>query len=233
MNNPDSYQLIDISQPVDHKTASFPGDVKFSKTVTMTVAKSKIINLTAITMSPHVGTHADAPVHITGELPPANMHEHATTVGQLPLEPYIGPCVVVDVTGESLHINGVTPEMIEPKLSGYKQFPQRLLLRTQSTVRYDVFEKTYAWISFELAEYLGQKGILLVGLDTPSVDPVDSKSLKTHHTLMGHGIHWLENLDLTHAPEGKYFLMAQPLKLMEAEASPVRAVLLKPAGAFQ
>ena len=71
-----------------------------------------------------------------------------------------------------------------------------------------------------------------MGLDTPSVDAVDSKTLETHHQLLAQGMAWLENLDLTHVPlsqglSSEFFLVALPLKLMELEASPVRAVLLR------
>jgi len=221
-----AFSIIDISQPVDSHSAVFPGDEPFRRKVTLTHAESKVINLTAFTMSPHVGTHADAPVHIQGELPPGATR-HEKTIGEMALAPYLGPCVVLDVSGHVDHGNGVLPEHVKDRLEAYPHFPQRVLLKTMTHVRYDVFEKRYPWISIELAEYLGKHGVKLIGLDTPSVDPVDSKALKTHHTLLQQKICWLENLDLTHADEGEYVLIALPLKLMEIEASPVRAVLLK------
>ena len=74
---------------------------------------------------------------------------------------------------------------------------------------------------------MGQLGFVLVGLDTPSVDHIRSKELATHNVLDRHGLVWLENLDLRAVEEGEYFLVALPLKFMDLEASPVRAVLLK------
>ena len=112
-------------------------------------------------------------------------------------------------------------------------FPQRILFKTAKVIRYDVFEDHYAHFTPGLIEELAKRGVVLVGLDTPSVDAVDSKTLETHHALLSAGMSWLENLDLTgvsvqhHQPQD-YFLVALPLKLMELEASPVRAVLLKP-----
>lgn len=221
-----SYNLIDISQPIDHKSAVFPGDEAFSKKITQSYHDSKVLNLTAFSMSPHVGTHADAPVHIQGELPPAETRKDRTA-GELPLAPYLGSCVVLDVTEQIDHMNGITPAHVSERLEAFRAFPERVLLKTMAEVHYDKFENRYPWISADLVDYLAQRGTRLVGLDTPSVDPVDSKSLKTHHVLLQHGMVWLENLDLTHAEEGEYILIALPLKLMEIEASPVRAVLLK------
>ncbi len=213
-------EILDISQPVDGKTAVFPGDVPFARDITVSHEKSGVINLSAFTMSPHVGTHADAPVHITGDMK-RRTHPMAA---DLPLDPYLGPAVVLDVSPCS---EAVTLDMVRDKLAQYHPFPERVLFRTRTIVRYDVFEDDYAWLSPELVRYLGQNGTLLVGLDTPSVDPVDSKTLDTHHALLEAKMAWLENLDLTQAPENCYLLIALPLKLTELEASPVRAVLLK------
>ncbi|MCE3234701.1 MAG: Kynurenine formamidase [Vampirovibrio sp.] len=223
-----AFDIIDISQPVSRTTACFPGDVPFSREVTVSYESSQVINLCAFTMSPHVGTHADAPVHIYGDMnQPGPQTE---TIGQVGLSPFIGQATVVDVSPWD---GPIAWEQVAEPLSLYKVFPQRILFKTANAIRHDVFEDQYAHFTPGLIAELAKRGVVLVGLDTPSVDAVDSKTLETHHALLTAGMSWLENLDLTgvsvqhHQPQD-YFLVALPLKLMELEASPVRAVLLKP-----
>jgi len=177
------------------------------------------VNLTSFTMSPHVGTHADAPSHIQGR-----MEDTEGMASGIPLLPYIGLAAVLDVSPLS---QGITKEHFEKAAARLSDLPPRVVFKTQTTLRPHVWEGKYAHFTVELIEALKGLGVMMVGLDTPSVDHIDSKDLQVHHALMKHGFCWLENLDLTNAPEGVYFLSAAPLKLTELEASPVRAVLIK------
>lgn len=222
-----SFEIIDISQPVNSQTACFPGDTPFCPEVMVTYEQSGVMNLTAFRMSPHVGTHADAPVHIGGDM--TQPGRGTESVAQLGLTPFLGPVAVVDVSPCSGPIGW---EQVEGQLLAYPEFPPRILFKTRQTLRYNVFEEDYAWLSVSLIEALARRNVCLVGLDTPSVDAVDSKTLETHHALLRANMVWLENLDLGQVtihqdlPE-LYFLSALPLKLTELEASPVRAVLLR------
>ncbi len=226
------FRIIDISQPVSSATACFPGDVPFSRQVTLNYANSAaggggVINLSALTMSPHVGTHADAPVHIQGSFDAENSSE--ATIGQLPLSPFVGPALVVDLSPWSEAIQWA---QVEPYLVAWPELPSRVLFKTQAQNQANQFQPPYAWPAVDLIQALAQRGVVLVGIDTPSVDFVDSKTLDSHHALLQASMVWLENLDLTdvtttspaHTPP---FLVALPLKLMELEASPVRAILLQ------
>ena len=215
---PSYSRIIDISQPVGAKTACFPGDTPFSRNVTLTVRESGCVNLTSLTMSPHVGTHADSPVHIKGD-----MEDGDGMAWQLPLDAFMGPVRVIDLTPYS---QGITAEQFIAKTSGLTDLPPRILFKTCHQIRYQVWEGEYAFLTVELVEALHSKGVVLTGLDTPSVDHVESKTLDAHHQLDEHKLVWLENLDLTQVEEGNYFLVALPLKFTELEASPVRAVLL-------
>jgi len=212
-------RIIDISQPVGSKSACFPGDTPFSRNVTLTVEQTGCLNLTSLTMSPHVGTHADSPVHIKGDMDDLSdgMASH------LPLESYLGPVRVIDLT--PLH-DGITAKHFLDKIASIDQLPPRILFKTRHQIRYQVWEDDYAYLTVELVDALHEKGVKLTGLDTPSVDHVESKNLETHHRLDDHKLVWLENLDLTGVEEGNYFLVALPIKFTELEASPVRAVLL-------
>ncbi len=214
-----TYTIIDISQPVSSSTACFPGDTPFSRQVTLRLEEGATVNLTSFTMSPHVGTHADAPSHIQGR-----MDDTQGMASGMPLLPYIGPCAVIDVSPLS---EGITKKHFEKAAEQFKDMPPRVVFKTQKNLRYDVWEGKYAHFTVELIETLSARGIIMAGLDTPSVDHVDSKNLEVHHALNKAGFSWLENLDLTQAEQGIYFLSAAPLKLTELEASPVRAVLIK------
>jgi len=213
--------IIDISQPVTEKSACFPGDTPFSRTVTLSYADSQIINLTALTMSPHVGTHADAPVHIKGAL--EGEQKDATTAGGMSLAPFIGSVYVIDLAPTTA---GIAAAQVKAKLEAASKTHKRVLFKTANQINFEKFEDQYSFIESDTAEILGQLGFVLVGLDTPSVDHIRSKDLSTHHALDKHGLVWLENLDLTAVSEGEYFLIALPLKFMDLEATPVRAVLL-------
>jgi arylformamidase len=214
------FDVIDISMPISSRSACFPGDVPFSKQVTLTHKESKVINLMALTMSPHVGTHVDSPLHVKGEIDSAK-----DAVGQMPLHPFIGPAHVIDVADmtsaiEPLHVSSVFKEE--------EEWPKRILFKTSKAIRYEVFENEYAYFSEELIDFLAKRKVFLVGIDTPSVDHIRSKSLGAHHRLLEKNMVWIENLALFHVKPGRYFLIALPLKFTELEASPVRAVLLNP-----
>lgn len=212
-------RLIDISRPVDSTSACFPGDVPFSRSITLTVADSKICNLTSFTMSPHVGTHADAASHIKGDLT-----DNKDTAGQMALEPFVGACRVIDVAP----FNGeLIPELIDSMLDASGPLPPRVLFRTREQVDFRVFESNGAWLSPAMVHELARRNVRMIGLDTPSVDNTESKTLDAHHVLDQLNMFWLENLDLSMVKAGDYFLVALPLKFTELEASPVRAILLE------
>lgn len=213
------YRVIDISQPISSRTACYPGDAPFDRHVITTFKDSGIVNLTAFSMSPHVGTHVDAPIHCYGDL-----NEGRDTAGSMPLERFVGSAVVIDL---SPCTGAIGSEQVCAGLERITATPARVLFKTKQKSDHEHFDEEYAFLSVEAARMLADRRIVLTGIDTPSVDRFHSKSLEVHHALIDAGIFWLENLDLTQATEGNYFLIALPLKLNELEASPVRAVLLK------
>ena len=204
--------IIDISRPLSKETAPWPGDVPFSLEWTTRIADGATVNLSAFQMSPHVGTHADAPLHVT---------EGAPGIDAVSLDGYIGSARVVTVPGR--------PKQVLPgHLAAFDLLqPPRILLRTGSDPDHKAFPSQCTTLSPELARLLARSGVKLVGIDTPSIDPIDSKELIAHKTLHEGGVVWLENLDLTHAPDGVYLLAALPLRIPGADAAPVRAVLVR------
>lgn len=201
--------LYDLSPIVRPELPVWPGDTPFSAPLAWSMAEGGTVNVSAITTTPHLGSHADAPFHT---------EPRGEGIADLPLERYLGPCRVVRVPPQPL---------IEPRhLDGIDlSSPPRLLLKTESVRDRRTFPERFSALSPELAALLGEKRVLLVGLDTPSVDPFDSKTLDSHHALAKGGVSILEGLVLDGVPEGIYELIALPLRMAGLDASPVRAVL--------
>lgn len=202
---------IDISQRLDENVAVWPGDTPFSYKVNWSKEESGSVNVGQINMSIHTGTHIDAPFHFDND---------GKRVIELDLDLYIGSARVIHLPNKtSIGVN----ELSNIDLEGVT----RLLIRTDAWRDRSVFPQTIPHIQPELAAYLSELGVRLIGLDLPSVDPLDSKELSAHHELAGHEIHILEGLVLDDVLPGDYELAALPLPLVEADGSPVRAVLKK------
>lgn len=203
-----SGRIYDISRPVSTALAGWPGDTAYSYEMLCRLTEGAAVNLGSIAMSPHTGTHIDAPYHYD---------EQGNTVGQLRLETYIGLAAVLSVEGKQ----SINPEDIP---TAWLKVP-RLLLRTGGWADDTRFPERIPVLSDSVPEWLGSHGIKLLGVDLPSVDPLDSKELRNHHALGNHGIAILEGLDLRNVPEGFYELVALPLRIEGADGSPVRAIL--------
>ena len=201
-------KIWDISPPVDAQAAVFPGDTAYSQQLHFTLGADCPVNVNAITMSPHTGAHADAPMHYAAG---------GAAVGALDLTPFLGPCRVI-------HCLNAGP-LVEPHHLAHAldNLPPRVLIRTATCA-------SQGWASFTALDpasvaILATKNVVLVGIDTPSVDPSSSQTLPAHQQLHRLNLRVLENLILDDVPEGDYELIALPLKLMTADASPVRAIL--------
>jgi len=201
--------LWDISPAIGPDTPPFPGDEPYSQRWTARIGPGCPVNLSAITMSPHVGAHADAPLHYA---------DGAPAIGAMDLAPYLGPCRVI-------HAIGCGP-LVQPAHLAHAAvaLPARVLVRT-CTKAPTAWSDDFSAYAPETIEWLAERGVRLVGIDSQSVDPASSKALHSHHGLLRHDLRVLENLVLDDVPEGDYELIALPLKLSLACASPVRAVL--------
>jgi arylformamidase len=203
-------RLWDISPPVGPQSPVFPGDTPFAQAWTATLAPGCPVNVSRITMSPHIGAHADAPLHYD---------DSGAAIGAVDLTPYIGPCRVIHAIGRGrlVHWDDIA--------HAAREMPPRVLVRTCERMPVDRWDPQLAAYAPETIERLAALGVLLVGIDTASIDPAESKSLDSHQVIRRLGLRVLENLVLDDVPEGDYELIALPLKLMTADASPVRAVL--------
>ncbi len=202
--------LIDISPVVDESIHVWPGDTPFVHTVNVDMRAGANLTLSDIRTSVHVGAHADAPSHYITE---------GIDIASCRLEYYIGRCVV-------LHIRVRRGERITPDhLSGKVVSAPRVLLRTGTFPDPRNWNNDFASLSPALVDDFYQHGVMLIGIDTPSVDPFDSKALEAHQAFARNDMAMLEGLVLDRVEEGEYELIAPPLRLGGADASPVRAVL--------
>jgi arylformamidase len=203
-------RLWDISPPVQEGAPVFPGDTPYRQQWAATIAPGCPVNVSTLTLSPHVGAHADAPLHYDPQ---------GAAVGALELGPYLGRCRVIHAIGRGPL---VTWEHIAHAVGA---LPPRVLVRTYERAPVDRWDAQLAAFAPDTIERLADAGVQLVGIDTASIDPADSKTLDSHQVIRRRGVRVLENLVLDAVPEGDYELIALPLKLVTADASPVRAVL--------
>ena len=202
-------RLWDISPPISPATPVFPGDTAYSQQWTWQIGPDCPVNVSAITLSPHVGAHADAPLHYG---------RNAPAIGAVDLDPFLGPCRVIHAIDRGPLLTRAHLEHAAAKL------PPRVLVRTCSHAP-TMWTSSFTAFASDTIAWLASLGVTLVGLDTASVDPADSKTLDSHKQLLAYDLRVLENLVLDAVEPGDYELIALPLKLTQACASPVRAVL--------
>ncbi len=230
-------RLWDISPPLSAATPGFPGDTIYSQRWHAQIGPGCPVNVSAVTMSPHLGAHADAPLHYaTG----------ASAIGAVDLDPFLGPCRVIHAIDRGAFVTrahlehavaglhptaqsprgggpGLHPTAQSPR-GGGPGLPPRVLVRTRATAPVK-WSGDFAAFAPDTIAWLAGLGVRLVGIDSQSVDPAESKTLDSHQQLLAHDMRVLENLVLDNVEAGDYELIALPLKLMDADASPVRAVL--------
>lgn len=203
--------IYDISRTIQPTLVVWPGDSPFSFEHVLRKADGFAVNLTTLSLSAHTGSHADAPYHYDDK------GEHPA---QLPLEKYIGSAHVATISRQR---GGIVPaDFADHNLEGL----QRLLIHTWvSDLPDDRWPADFPYPTVELIDWLGEKNVVLMGVDMPSVDDFESKTLDCHHRLYAKGIVNLEFLNLSGVPDGVYELVALPLKMDGVCGSPVRAIL--------
>jgi arylformamidase len=206
-------KIFDISRPLFNGLAPWPGDTAFQYELKWKMAKGATVNVGAVTMGVHNGSHADAPFHF---------EQGAETIDRMPLETYLGKAVVVDLT-EKFETDR-SRQITIGDLDSSAEAP-RLLLKTGVWSDSKTFPEWIPVIASDVAEWLGKRNVKLLGLDLPSVDSVDAKVLVNHHALAAAGIAVVESLDLSEISAGIYHFSALPLRITGGDAAPVRAIL--------
>ncbi|MBM7551893.1 arylformamidase [Thalassobacillus pellis] len=204
-------KIIDISMTLDHQTPPWPGDEPFHYERTWTMEETGSVNVGSVKMSNHLGTHVDAPFHYDNQ---------GQKIAELPVERFCGQALVVDLAGKK---TVSADDFRDVDFTGVT----KLIVRSNSWRDRSTFPTEYTVLEENLGHFLETQGIDLIGVDTPSVDPETSKELPAHHSLYEHDILILEGLVLDNVEPGRYELNAFPLKMAEADGSPVRAVLKK------
>lgn len=202
--------LIDISPPLTSEIAVWPGDVPLSRAVALSLEEGHNIALSSVTTTVHVGAHVDAPNHYV---------QGGQDVASRSLHYYYGPCQVIEVA---------LPRgtRILPEHLGVAIQAPRVLLKTGSFPDPLHWNTDFCALSAALVDHVQAAGGVLIGIDTPSVDLFSDKALEAHHALARHDMANLEGIVLEHVEPGLYTLIALPLALVGADASPVRAVLV-------
>jgi|ERR1051325_1677522 arylformamidase len=213
-------EIFDISRPLSNDLAPWPGDTQFHFGLTWKMAEGASVNVGAMKMSSHSGTHADAIFHFD---------QSGRSIERMPLDAFVGDAIVLDLTklfagrGEdkTTEIRVADLSVIAPLLDG----APRLLLKTGVWKDPTVFPGWIPVIASDVAEWLGEQQVKLLGFDLPSVDSIEAKKLTNHHALAAAEIAILESLDLQNVLGGVYHFAALPLKIVGGDAAPVRAIL--------
>lgn len=202
--------IRDITQALHAGTPMWPGDTAFAADQTWAYGPGCPVNVSRFTASTHAGTHADAPMHYDPDGAPID------AVG---LDVYVGRARVIDLRGCGLVVR---PEMVEPSLEGA---PSRILIRTYDLFPHNGWVDAFTSVAAETINLLASRGVTLIGIDSPSLDPQESKTMDAHLAVRAAGMAILEGLVLDDVPAGDYELIALPLKLAGLDAAPVRAIL--------
>jgi arylformamidase len=211
-------KIWDISRTLSNDLAEWPGDEPFGFRLTREKTKGESVNLGAISMSVHNGTHADARFHFD---------TNGESIEKAPLETYLGRATVVDLAQaflDSKEKHLITIEDLRPSAEAIAA-TSRLLVKTGRWSDSTVFPNQIPVIAADVPAWLQKNGVKLLGLDLPSVDEIDSKSLQNHHALARAGIAIVESLDLNDVGPGIYQFAALPLKIAGGDGAPMRAIL--------
>jgi arylformamidase len=209
-------KLIDVTPVVSEATWVWPGDEPFRMRWLARLSDGGATNLSAITLSPHAGAHVDAPLHFFAG---------GDDVAALALAAFLGPALVVDASVGIAEDGAIAARVLD----GIDlRATERLLLRTSPAPgNAEPVDRPAqpAHLTPKTAEWIANSGLLLLGIDAPSIDEHEARDLPNHRRLAQAGVAVLVGLDLTETPPGPYELIALPLRLAGVEASPVRAVL--------
>ncbi len=205
---------IDISVPLRNGMVTWPGDAKFERTNTLQIALGKECNLSQISTTAHIGTHMDAPRHYL---------EGAAGMESMPIAASIGRARVIEIHDpEVIRTSELEPHDLAKG--------ERVLFKTGNSAhcwKTDDFQEKFIYIEPNAAHFLAGRGIQTVGVDYLSVGGFEHGGAETHRILLLAGIWIIEGLNLERVQPGEYELMCLPLKIIDGDGAPARAVLRK------
>ena len=216
--NPDGW--LDVTYPISEDMVSWPGQPPVSLRRLSTLEQGDTANVSWLELSLHTGTHMDAPRHFI---------EGGADITALPLSTMMGLVRVAEV-GDVATVTAADVRAFETR-SGAVRAGERVFFKTKNSSldwSKEPFDKDYVALEPDAATYLAAKKIAVVGVDYLSVAPFDAPT-ETHRILLGSSVWVIEGLDLRFVDEGRFEMLALPLKIVTGDASPLR-VLLRPLG---
>jgi arylformamidase len=210
-----SHHIIDITPAITPDIAVWPGDTPVSREVLCEIEKGATVTLSTLRTTVHLGAHADGANHYGAGAAP---------IDAMPLARYIGPCHVVRARAER-RAGGTRVAIGDIDLDINAIRHPRILIHTGTFPDFTRWNSDFAGLDPTLVDLLADRGVTLIGTDTPSVDVQESKDLPAHKRFLTRDVSILEGLRLAHVAPGEYELIALPLPLVGFDASPVRAVL--------
>ncbi len=172
------------------------------------------VNVSKLTCDVHTGTHIETPLHFIPD---------GDSVTKIPLDILIGDAFVAYLP---------LVDVITPSDLAVLEIPirtERLLLRTRNSKLWEygegIFQDDYVALTPEAAQWIVNRGVKLLGVDYLSVELFGEQTSHTHITLLSAGVVILEGLNLSRVTPGIYELICLPLKLVDAEGAPARAIL--------
>lgn len=203
-------RIWDITQVLRPGMPLWPGEPPLTVRRTASIGEQCPVNVGALDAPLHAGTHADAPFHY---------HAEGAASADCDLTPYMGRCVVVDArhAGDQIDLDDIDWAAIGSA--------ERVIFRTYDRFPADRWDSNFTAIAPQVIARLRQGGVHLVGTDAPSLDPEKSKTMDAHSEVLAGDMRILEGLVLDDVPPGEYELIALPLRIAGADASPVRAIL--------
>ncbi len=205
----------DISFPLRPGMPGFPGDPAFSVTPVRRIARGDPYNLSSLALGTHVGTHLDPPVHFISGGDPVDRIDPARLNG---------PVAVVRVPESATEVG---PEAVR----ALPEAAERVLFRTRNSTRWareEGFFADYVGLTVEAAQALLGRGVRLVGIDSFSIEHDVDGTFPVHHRLLGNGALILEGLRLGEVDPGAFELRCLPLRIVDGDGGPARAILLRP-----
>lgn len=209
-------RIYDLSLPLQEGMSVWPGDPTF-RLERWSMLQANGANVSRLELGTHTGTHVDAPAHLLPQ---------GATVDALPWEALLGPAWVVELPQAGI----ITATDLQTLPWPAKC--RRVLFKTQNSCRdarpQTAFPTDYVALAPDAAAWLVAQGVLLVGLDAPSVDPWEEGAGAAHRILLEAGVVIVEGLQLSQVPSGVYELICLPLRILGGDGAPARAILMAP-----
>lgn len=204
-------KFYDATLPMHHEMVTFPGDPRFDITPLSRRSKGDDFNLSLISMGTHAGTHVDSPKHYL---------QGGAAVDEIPLDVLVGPGIVLDMRGMAW----IDDKALATAPLGRHR---RVLLKTDSgpLLSSGRFHENFVYLTQSGARYLIDKGVMLIGIDSLSIECSTNTGGQVHRMLLESGTVIVEGALLLEVPPGAYEIICLPLRIKCGDGAPARLLL--------